>query len=92
MKAIEKSKKALPTRKQLAAPSTKLQGAPRVSHDPQAERWRNALPEPVDHTLLFDVPSDLYDFKRPLYRCSACLDFGEKSLHRYVDECPSFDD
>jgi hypothetical protein len=54
------------------------------------ERWNNALPEPVDHTQLSDVPTGCYDFTRPLFRCTACLDFGEKSLHRYVDECPGF--
>lgn len=60
------------------------------AHQKMDDRWNNALPEPVDHTPLSELPSDSYCFTRPLYRCSACLDFGEKSLHRYVDECPSF--
>lgn len=53
-------------------------------------RWENALAEPVDQVLLAE--SDEYDFARPLYRCAACLREGKKSLHKYVDECPSFED
>ena len=55
-------------------------------------RWEKALPAPLDQMRSMELAGGEYDDSRPLYRCAACLDFGEKSLHRYVDECPSFDD
>ena len=55
-------------------------------------RWEKALPAPLDQTRSMELAGGEYDDTRPLYRCATCLDFGEKSLHRYVDECPSFDD
>ena len=55
-------------------------------------RWDKALSAPLDQTCCMDLADDEYDLKRPLYRCAACLDLGEKSLHRYVDDCPLFTD
>ena len=56
------------------------------------DRWEKALLAPLDQTRSIELPGGEYDDSRPLYRCAVCLDFGEKSLHRYVDECPSFGD
>ncbi len=53
-------------------------------------RWNNALAEPQDQTRLSDCAE--YDFNRALYRCASCVAEGKKSLHKYVDECPYFDD
>ena len=53
-------------------------------------RWENAPTAPKDKTLLSDGAE--YDFERPMYRCSACIAEGDKSMHKYVDECPLFDD
>ncbi|KGG86179.1 hypothetical protein P245_19830 [Comamonas thiooxydans] len=55
-------------------------------------RWEKALTAPLDQTRCMDLAYGEYDATRPLYRCAACLDFGEKSLHKYVDECPSFEE
>ena len=55
------------------------------------DRWERASDEPLDETRCQDLPFGEYDSSRPLYRCVGCLDFGERSLHRYVDECPSFE-
>lgn len=52
-------------------------------------KWHTALPAPKDQTLLSS--SAEYDFSRPLYRCAACMAEGDKSMHKYVDECPFFD-
>jgi len=57
---------------------------------PALFRWDSALSEPKDKTLASD--SAEYDFERPLYRCEACIAEGETSMHKYVDECPFFDD
>ncbi len=58
----------------------------------KVERWNNALSEPIDKTLVSELPDDEYDLKRPLYRCSVCRSEGELSLHKYLDECPYFED
>ncbi len=55
-------------------------------------RWNSALAAPVDQARSAHLTDGKYDETRPLYRCATCLDFGEKSLHRYVDDCPSFDE
>ena len=55
-------------------------------------RWNNALAAPLDQTQCADLTAGQYDETRPLYRCPTCLDLGEKSLHRYVDDCPPFDE
>lgn len=52
-------------------------------------RWKNALAEPVDQTLIAESE---YDLTRPLYRCAVCRQEGELSLHKYVDECPFFEE
>lgn len=52
-------------------------------------RWQSALPAPKDQSPLGETAE--YDFERPLYRCAACIAEGELSMHKYVDECPSFD-
>lgn len=54
-------------------------------------RWEAALAEPLDQTLISDSKVE-YDFSRPLYRCAICCQEGEMSLHKYVDECPFFED
>lgn len=55
-------------------------------------RWNNALTAPLDQTRCADLADGQYDENRPLFRCAICLDSGEKNLHRYVDDCPSFND
>lgn len=52
-------------------------------------RWESALSEPIDQAL---VSESEYDLARPLYRCAICHQEGEMSLHKYVDECPFFED
>ncbi len=54
-------------------------------------KWGSALDAPIDQTLACDK-SIIYDMKRPLYRCAVCLAEGEMSLHKYVDECPFFEE
>ncbi|KIG11207.1 hypothetical protein BurMR1_1867 [Burkholderia sp. MR1] len=55
-------------------------------------RWESALAAPLDQARCIELADGEYDVTRPLYRCAVCLGFGERSLHRYVDDCPSFDE
>lgn len=49
------------------------------------------MEKPLDQTLIGDGNTE-YDIARPLYRCAICQKEGELSLHKYVDECPFFED
>ena len=53
-------------------------------------RWESAAAQPTDQIRLAEVAD--YDFSRPLYRCTVCIAEGQTSMHKYVDECPFFDD
>ncbi|WP_432263024.1 hypothetical protein [Cupriavidus sp. TMH.W2] len=52
-------------------------------------RWEKALSAPIDQTRIADSE---YDPSRPLYRCAVCGQEGERSLHKYVDDCPYFEE
>lgn len=54
-------------------------------------KWENALTVPLDQTLISDSKTE-YNVTRPLYRCAICRQEGEMSFHKYVDECPFFED
>ena len=50
------------------------------------QKWNAALDLPVDQKQA--ILDEDYDLSRPLYRCSVCLNEGERSLHKYINECP----
>lgn len=56
-----------------------------------ATPWENALSDPLDQTLISGGKTK-YDLTRPLYRCAVCMNEGEASMHKYIDECRFFVD